>query len=61
MVLAQVLRAYEAENLIVDDEARMQRLFEINLGPKYEVMTAGDGEQALEVVKSRMWPFWSPT
>ena len=39
--------------LIVDDEARMQRLFEINLGPKYEVMTAGDGEQALEVVKSR--------
>jgi len=39
--------------LIVDDEARMQRLFEINLGPKYEVMTAGDGERALEVVKSR--------
>jgi DNA-binding NtrC family response regulator len=38
--------------LIVDDEARMQRLFEINLSPKYEVMTAGDGEQALEVVKS---------
>jgi DNA-binding NtrC family response regulator len=38
--------------LIVDDEARMQRLFEINLGPKYEVMTAGDGDQALEVVKS---------
>jgi DNA-binding NtrC family response regulator len=38
--------------LIVDDEARMQRLFEINLGSKYEVLTAGDGEQALEVVKS---------
>jgi two-component system NtrC family response regulator len=38
--------------LIVDDEARMQRLFEINLGPKYEVRTAGDGERALEVVKS---------
>jgi DNA-binding NtrC family response regulator len=38
--------------LIVDDEARMQRLFEINLGPKYEVLTAGDGEQALEAVKS---------
>ncbi len=38
--------------LIVDDEARMQRLFEINLGPKYEVMTAGEGEQALEVIKS---------
>jgi DNA-binding NtrC family response regulator len=38
--------------LIVDDEARMQRLFEINLGPKYEVLTAGDGERALEVVKS---------
>ncbi|KPK93335.1 MAG: hypothetical protein AMJ94_03470 [Deltaproteobacteria bacterium SM23_61] len=38
--------------LIVDDEARMQRLFEINLGPKYEVMTAGDGKRALEVMKS---------
>ena len=38
--------------LIVDDEARMQRLFEINLGPKYEVVTAGDGESALERVKS---------
>jgi DNA-binding NtrC family response regulator len=38
--------------LIVDDEARMQRLFEINLGSKYEVLTAGDGEQALEMVKS---------
>ena len=38
--------------LIVDDETRMQRLFEINLGPKYEVMTAGNGERALEVVKS---------
>jgi two-component system NtrC family response regulator len=38
--------------LIVDDEARMQRLFEINLGPKYEVMTAGDGKRALEAVKS---------
>jgi DNA-binding NtrC family response regulator len=38
--------------LIVDDEARMQRLFEINLGPKYEVLTAGEGERALEVVKS---------
>ena len=38
--------------LIVDDEARMQRLFQINLSPKYEVLTAGDGEQALAVVKS---------
>jgi two-component system NtrC family response regulator len=38
--------------LIVDDEARMQRLFEINLGSKYEVLTAGDGAQALEMVKS---------
>ena len=39
--------------LIVDDEARMQRLFEINLGPKYEVLTAGEGERALEMVKSK--------
>ena len=38
--------------LIVDDETRMQRLFEINLGPKYDVLTAGEGEQALEMVKS---------
>jgi DNA-binding NtrC family response regulator len=38
--------------LIVDDEVRMQRLLEINLGPKYEVLTAGGGEEALEVVKS---------
>ena len=39
--------------LIVDDEVRMQRLFEINLSPKYEVITSGGGEEALEVVKSR--------
>jgi len=38
--------------LIVDDEARMQRLFEINLGSKYEVLTAGEGAAALETVKS---------
>jgi DNA-binding NtrC family response regulator len=38
--------------LIVDDEARMQRLFEINLSPKFEVATAGDGQTALEVIKS---------
>ncbi len=39
--------------LIVDDESRMQRLFEINLSPKYEVFTSGNGRHALEVVKSR--------
>ncbi len=39
--------------LIVDDEVRMQRLFEINLGPKYEVITSGGGEEALEITKSR--------
>jgi len=39
--------------LIVDDEVRMQRLFEINLSPKYEVLTCGDGEEALEVIKTR--------
>ena len=38
--------------LIVDDEVRMHRLFEINLSPKYEVLTAGRGEEALEIVKS---------
>jgi DNA-binding NtrC family response regulator len=39
--------------LIVDDEIRMQRLFEINLGAKYEVLTAGEGGAALEIVKGR--------
>jgi DNA-binding NtrC family response regulator len=33
--------------LIVDDEVRMQRLFEINLSPKYRVLTSGGGEEAL--------------
>lgn len=37
--------------LVVDDEARMQRLFEINLSPKYEILTCGDGVEALELIK----------
>ena len=40
--------------LIVDDEVRMHRLFEINLSSKYEVLTAGRGEEALEIVKAAM-------
>lgn len=39
--------------LIVDDEVRMQRLFEINLSPKYEVTTCGDGVEALELIKAK--------
>jgi DNA-binding NtrC family response regulator len=39
--------------LIVDDEVRMQRIFEINLSPKYEVLTSGDGQEALELVKTQ--------
>jgi DNA-binding NtrC family response regulator len=39
--------------LIVDDEVRMQRIFEINLSPKYEVLTAGDGEGALRIAKTQ--------
>ena len=39
--------------LIVDDEVRMQRLFEINLGPKYAVLTCGDGNRALEILKNQ--------
>lgn len=39
--------------LIVDDESRMQRLFEINLSPKYRVLTCGDGRQALEIGRSQ--------
>jgi two-component system NtrC family response regulator len=38
--------------LIVDDEVRMQRLFEINLSPSYQVLTAGGGKEALEILKS---------
>jgi two-component system NtrC family response regulator len=37
--------------LIVDDESRMQRLFEINFAPKYRIMTCGDGREALELAK----------
>ncbi|MBP1717703.1 MAG: Fis family transcriptional regulator [Deltaproteobacteria bacterium] len=39
--------------LIVDDEVRMQRLFEINLGSKYTVLTCGDGTRALELLKNQ--------
>jgi DNA-binding NtrC family response regulator len=39
--------------LIVDDEIRMQRIFEINFSPKYEILTCGDGEEALDVVKTK--------
>ena len=39
--------------LIVDDEARMQRIFEINLSPKYEVLTSGDGEEALAIARTK--------
>jgi DNA-binding NtrC family response regulator len=38
--------------LIVDDEMRMQRLFEINLSPKYEIVTSGNGDEALEILKN---------
>ncbi|MBU1209505.1 MAG: sigma-54 dependent transcriptional regulator [Proteobacteria bacterium] len=39
--------------LIVDDEIRMQRIFEINFSPQYEVLTCGDGEEALQAVKTQ--------
>ena len=39
--------------LIVDDEARMQRLFEINLSPRYSVLTCGDAVRALEILKNQ--------
>ncbi len=38
--------------LIVDDEVRMQRIFEINLAPKYEVLTCGTGAEALAISRS---------
>jgi DNA-binding NtrC family response regulator len=39
--------------LIVDDEVRIQRIFELNLSPKYEVLTSGNGEEALQIVKTQ--------
>jgi len=39
--------------LIVDDEARMRRLFEINLSPRYDVFTCGDGPRALELLEKQ--------
>ena len=39
--------------LVVDDEIRMQRIFEINFSPQYEILTCGDGEEALQVVKTK--------
>ena len=39
--------------LIVDDEVRMHRLFEINLSPKFEVLTSGDGEEALKIARAQ--------
>jgi DNA-binding NtrC family response regulator len=38
--------------LMVDDEVRMQRLFEINLSPRYEVLTCGEGKAALESLRA---------
>ena len=39
--------------LIVDDEVRMQRLFEINLGPRYKILTASKGEEALGIARDQ--------
>ncbi len=39
--------------LIVDDEVRMQRIFEINLSPKYEIITCGDGKEASEILRTQ--------
>jgi DNA-binding NtrC family response regulator len=39
--------------LIVDDEVRIQRIFEINLSPKYELLASADGEEALKIVKTQ--------
>ncbi len=38
--------------LIVDDEPRMRRLFEINFSPKYEILSSGEGKSALERIRS---------
>lgn len=40
--------------LVVDDEPRYQHLLEVNLKPEgYDVITAGSGEEALEMVANR--------
>ncbi|UCD72383.1 MAG: sigma-54-dependent Fis family transcriptional regulator [Syntrophobacterales bacterium] len=37
--------------LIVEDEVRMQRILEVNLRDKYNVLLASNGEEALNIVK----------
>ncbi len=42
--------------LIVDDDKSMRRLLEYNLGKKYDVTTAEDGQQALDLLDSGTMP-----
>jgi DNA-binding NtrC family response regulator len=37
--------------LVVEDEVRMQRILEVNLRDKYNVLLASNGEEALHIVK----------
>jgi DNA-binding NtrC family response regulator len=39
--------------LIVDDEVRMHRIFEVNLTPKYEVISCADGQKALGLLRGQ--------
>lgn len=39
--------------LIADDEIKMQRIFEINLGDKYHILTANNGDEAIKLLKER--------
>ncbi len=39
--------------LIVDDSPNIRRLLAHNLGKKFNVLTAGDGEAALEILKTQ--------
>ncbi len=38
--------------LVVEDEIRSRKLFEINFGDKYNVITAGNGREAIDILNS---------
>lgn len=42
--------------LIIDDDTNMRRLLEYNLGKRYEVISAENGQQALDLIDSGTTP-----
>ena len=55
ILLCGVIQQRMAETvLFVDDESEMLRLYELTYGSEYTVLTAGSGEEALEVFDDRV-------